>query len=300
MNYAIILAAGKGTRMKVEAPKCAVKLLGKPMVSYLIDNLKNTSIDKPICVVGHKKEVFFDLLKGQDVLFAIQEEQLGTGHAVKCAKEFIKEDGYTIILPGDTPLIDEGIINGLIDEHVESGNSLTIGTIILENPFGYGRMVRNESGNVIAIVEEKDASEALKKIKEINSGLMCVDNKLLFEALDQVKNDNAKGEYYLTDIVKILSKEHKVGTHTFKDAYKLAGINDLYHLYEVETELRRDINKKHMLNGVQIEASDTVTIGPDVTIDSNAIIKQGSIILGHRHIKAYEVVGPYAYLDEEN
>ena len=230
MNYAIILAAGKGTRMKVSVPKCAVTLLGKPMVSYLIDALNKTSIDKCICVVGDKKEVFYALL-GDKVLYAVQEEQLGTGHAVKCAKDLIKDDGYTLILPGDTPLIDEDIINGIINEHISNSNDLTIGTIVLDNPFGYGRIVRDSSNKVINITEEKDADSKTKLIKEINSGLMCVNNKLLFETLDKVKNNNAKKEYYLTDIVSILaSSNHKVGTHIFTEAYKLAGINDLYHL----------------------------------------------------------------------
>ena len=155
MNNAIILAAGKGTRMKTELPKCAFPLLKKPMVTYIIEALEPISIDQIICVVGHKKEVLQDILKDR-VKYAIQEEQLGTGHAVKCALDFIDDNGYTIILPGDTPLIDKEILDQLIEVHESNKNDFTIGTIVLDNPFGFGRIVRNSSNSVLRIVEEKD------------------------------------------------------------------------------------------------------------------------------------------------
>lgn len=291
MNFAIILAAGKGTRMKTELPKCAVPLLGKPMVSYLIDSVYKTTIDRSICVLGHGKEVFYKLL-GDTCEYAIQERQLGTAHAVNCAKDIVGDNiGYSIIIPGDTPLIDETIIQGLIDTHFNNKNQLTVGTIFLDNPHGYGRIVR-ENGKIMRIVEEKDATDEIRAIKEINSGLMCVDNQILFEAISKISNNNAKGEYYLTDIVEIMSKDYEVGSHIFTDAYKLAGINDLYHLYEVETELRKDINKKHMLNGVILENADSITIGPDVEIESDATIRQGSILLGKTIVRRHAIVGP--------
>ena len=291
MNNAIILAAGKGTRMKTELPKCAFPLLKKPMVTYIIEALESISIDQIICVVGHKKEVLQDILKDR-VKYAIQEEQLGTGHAVKCALDFIDDNGYTIILPGDTPLIDKEILDQLIEVHKSNKNDFTIGTIVLDNPFGFGRIVRDSSNSVLKIVEEKDASEEERKIKEINTGLFLVDNKLLKKALLEIRNNNAKGEYYLTDIVEILSKEAKIGTFTIKDTYKLNGINDLYTLSLVEKQFREAILKKHMLNGVNIVNPETVTIGNDVTIEAGTTIYQGSLILGKTSIGRNCVVGP--------
>lgn len=291
MNNAIILAAGKGTRMKTELPKCAFSLLKKPMVTYIIEALESINIDQIICVVGHKKEVLQDILKDR-VKYAIQEEQLGTGHAVKCALDFIDDNGYTIILPGDTPLIDKEILDQLIEVHKSNKNDFTIGTIVLDNPFGFGRIVRDSSNSVLRIVEEKDASEEERKIKEINTGLFLVDNKLLKKALLEIKNNNAKGEYYLTDIVEILSKEAKIGTFTIKDTYKLNGINDLYTLSLVEKQFREAILKKHMLNGVNIVNPETVTIGNDVTIEAGTTIYQGSLILGKTSIGRNCVVGP--------
>ena len=291
MNNAIILAAGKGTRMKTELPKCAFPLLKKPMVTYIIEALESINVDQIICVVGHKKEVLQDILKDR-VKYAIQEEQLGTGHAVKCALDFIDDNGYTIILPGDTPLIDKEILDQLIEVHKSNKNDFTIGTIVLDNPFGFGRIVRDSSNSVLRIVEEKDASEEERKIKEINTGLFLVDNLLLKKALIKIKNNNAKGEYYLTDIVEILSKEAKIGTFTIKDTYKLNGINDLYTLSLVEKQFREAILKKHMLNGVNIVNPETVTIGNDVTIEAGTTIYQGSLILGKTSIGRNCVVGP--------
>lgn len=291
MNNAIILAAGKGTRMKTELPKCAFPLLKKPMVTYIIEALESINIDQIICVVGHKKEVLQDILKDR-VKYAIQEEQLGTGQAVKCALDFIDDNGYTIILPGDTPLIDKEILDQLIEVHKSNKNDFTIGTIVLDNPFGFGRIVRDSSNSVLRIVEEKDASEEERKIKEINTGLFLVDNKLLKKAVLEIKNNNAKGEYYLTDIVEILSKEAKIGTFTIKDTYKLNGINDLYTLSLVEKQFREAILKKHMLNGVNIVNPETVTIGNDVTIEAGTTIYQGSLILGKTSIGRNCVVGP--------
>lgn len=291
MNNAIILAAGKGTRMKTELPKCAFPLLKKPMVTYIIEALESINIDQIICVVGHKKEVLQDILKDR-VKYAIQEEQLGTGHAVKCALDFIDDNGYTIILPGDTPLIDKEILDQLIEVHESNKNDFTIGTIVLDNPFGFGRIVRDYSNSILRIVEEKDASEEERKIKEINTGLFLVNNFLLKKALLEIKNNNAKGEYYLTDIVEILSKEAKIGTFTIKDTYKLNGINDLYTLSLVEKQFREAILKKHMLNGVNIVNPETVTIGNDVTIEAGTTIYQGSLILGKTSIGRNCVVGP--------
>ena len=287
---AIILAAGKGTRMKTDIPKCAYPLLKKPMISYLLDSLDKVSVDEKICVVGYKKEAFEELI-GDRVKICIQEEQLGTGHAVNCCRDLVGE-GNSIILFGDTPLVDEGVISSLLESHINNHNDFTIGTIMLDNPFGYGRIVRDCQGHVSRITEEKDATLEIKEIKEVNTGLFCIDNRLLFEALSQVTNNNAKGEYYLTDIVDILSNKAKIGTFTIRDSYKLRGINDLYSLSIVEDELRKSINRRHMLNGVNIINPSQTTIGPDVTIQPGTVIYPNCYLMGNTMIGNNCIIGP--------
>jgi len=192
-KYAIILAAGKGTRMKTELPKCAYPLLKKPMIAYIVEHLyKSTMIDELITVVGHKKEVIQEILNAT-VNYAVQEEQLGTGHAVLAAKDYIKdEEGYTIILPGDMPLIDVKVIKNAISEHIEFRHDLTVVSTIVDEPFGYGRIIRDEANYLNAIIEENDAKKEQKLIKEINTGIYIIDNKFLVPTLMKIKNNNSK------------------------------------------------------------------------------------------------------------
>ncbi len=293
-KYAIILAAGKGTRMKTCLPKCAYPLLRKPMIAYIVENLKNTGLlDELVVVVGHKKEVIKDILNST-VSYAYQEEQLGTGHAVMMAKETIKdEEGYTIILPGDMPLIDEGVIGKAINAHIEAKNDLTVVSAIYEDPYGYGRIIRNGHNLLDSIVEENDASDEQRKIKEVNSGMYIVRTDLLFEALNKVSNKNARGEYYLTDIVKILKLDGlKMGTYTLKEAYKAMGVNDLYGLSIAESKLRHDINKRMMIAGVAMINPETITIGHNVVIEENVTIHPNTYITGNSVIQSGAQIGP--------
>lgn len=232
-KHAIILAAGKGTRMHTDLPKCAYPFLGKPMVSYIVESSKKAGCDEVVVVVGYKRE---DIIKCLDnsVKFAVQEEQLGTGHAVKCAKNSLSSfDGITLIFPGDMPLIDTTTITELVKEHLDKKNALTVVTTVLEDAAKYGRIYR-ENGHIKKIVEFKDCTPEQLEIKEINSGLFCVDTKLLFEALDKVENHNNQHEYYLTDIVEIIGRDHQVDSYVVKDGFKLTGINDLDTLAEAE------------------------------------------------------------------
>ncbi|MGI6377528.1 NTP transferase domain-containing protein [bacterium] len=290
-TYAIVLAAGKGTRMESVLPKCAVPLFSKPMIEYLIDSLEQSSVDKIIVVVGYKKEVIEKLLK-QRVQYVLQEEQLGTGHAVLCAKEAVGEEGRSIIIPGDTPLIDLEIINNLIKTHEDAQNALTLGTIFLDQPGAYGRIVRSETGRFLRIVEAKDAEPEILKIKEINSGLYCVDNKFLFSFLNQVKNNNASGEYYLTDIVEMIANSAQVGTFTIKEAYRLKGINDKETLLEVEKAMQEKINFDLMHRGIKIIDPTSVKIGPDVKVGKGVTIHPNCKITGRTSIGEGATVGP--------
>lgn len=239
MKNVIILAAGKGTRMKSELPKCACPILGKPMITYLVDSCIEAGIDNIIVVVGYKREIIKEVLKDYpNISYAYQEEQLGTGHACMVIKELLSNiDGSTVIVPGDMPLVGKDNLVNLLKYHEENNLSMTILSSIFENPFSYGRIVRTNN-NVTAIVEEKECNDDQKLIKEINTGLYVVDNKTLFEALELIDNKNSKNEYYLTDIVKVISKSKKVDAVVAAYDYHLTGINDLAALAYVEENLK--------------------------------------------------------------
>jgi bifunctional UDP-N-acetylglucosamine pyrophosphorylase / glucosamine-1-phosphate N-acetyltransferase len=293
-TYAIVLAAGKGTRMKTDLPKCAYPLLKKPMIAYIVENLKMTKlVDEIVVVVGHKKEVIQEILN-DTVSYAIQEEQLGTGHAVKMAQDLLGDkNGDTIILPGDMPLIDNVILEEVIKTHKVYRYDLTVVSTKVDNPKGYGRIVRNGSDFLHAIVEENDATDTQKGIKEINTGIYVIKNKLLFATLDKIQNKNAKGEYYLTDIVSILKKEDNlIGTFDLKTPYKAMGINDLYALSIAEEKLRDDINTRLMISGVAMINPKTITIGDNVVIESNVTIHPNTYITGQSVIKSGAQIGP--------
>lgn len=239
---AIILAAGKGTRMKSEMPKCAYPFCGKPMISYLLESCKKAGIENVVCVLGYKIDEMLKILP-KDVKYAYQSEQLGTGHAAKCAYDVLNdEEGLTLVFPGDMPLIDSQTIKDLVTCHIESQNALTVVTTILDDPKAYGRIYR-ENGNVKKIVEFKDCTEEQKLIKEINVALYCLDNKLLFEALNGISNNNKANEYYFTDIIEIIGKDKKVDSFVVENDYRLTGINDLETLVEMERLYLEDQKK---------------------------------------------------------
>lgn len=291
-KFAVVLAAGKGTRMKTELPKCAFPILKKPMIEYIVENVEKSEINEVITVVGFKKEVFKELL-GNRVDYAIQDEQLGTGHAVLMAKGLLeKRRGTTLILLGDMPLIDYRVINKVLKYHEDRSNDLTVVTTHYDNPKGYGRIMRDENGIITSIVEQNDCSYEQKQIKEVNTGIYCVSNSLLFKAIDKIEKNEKKGEYYLTDIVEIMQEDYVVGTFVLRDAYKVMGVNDLFSISIAEKHLREEINKKHMLNGVSIINPETVTIGHNVIIEENVVINPNTFITGNSLIKTRSIVGP--------
>lgn len=293
---AIILAAGKGTRMLSELPKCAYPFYGKPMIVYIINMCKKIQIDDICVVVGHKKESIENLLQDK-VKYAYQKEQLGTANAVLAAKDFLEKhnEGITLIFPGDMPLIDGDVINNLIREHIENNNDLTILTTQIKNPTGYGRIIRQD-GQIIKIIEEKDADDSVKAIKEINTGLYCITTNLLEKALSKVDNNNNKGEYYLTDIVKILSGDKKVKAYLTEYDFKLTGINDLYTLSLVEKEYQKYINRNWMDKGVHLINPDSIIIEDEVKIDANVTIDAFSIIRGKTTIMKDTYIPPYSLI----
>ncbi|MDE6408041.1 MAG: bifunctional UDP-N-acetylglucosamine diphosphorylase/glucosamine-1-phosphate N-acetyltransferase GlmU [Anaeroplasmataceae bacterium] len=289
MDYAIILAGGLGTRTHMSKAKAMLPILGKPMIEYILDSLFKTSLKRIVCVLG-KQYSDFNLPSCVDI--ALQKEQLGTADAVKTAMPRVNDnDGDVLILPGDAPFISSETLEELVKTHKNNNNLLTIGTIRLDSPFGYGRVVR-EQNRIVRIVEEKDASEEEKQIDEVYSGFVCVNTAILKNSISKIKNQNAQKEYYLTDLVEIVSNIGKVSSFEIKDSFEAKGINDLFSLSLAEQELQKRILQKHMLKGVYIENVNSVTIGPDVTFLGEATVFCGTRVLGHTTIYPEAVLGP--------
>lgn len=285
MFTSVILAAGMGTRMKSKMPKVLHKVCGKPLSKWVIDASKAAGADKVCAVVGHKAETVKEVL-GDVCEFALQAEQKGTGHAVMQAIDVIKNSkGEVVILNGDTPLITAETINKAIEYHKNNGNQATVITAILDDATGYGRIVRDNDGSVLKIVEQKDASEEEKKINEVNSGMYVFDAQSLVYALDKITPNNVQGEYYLTDTLEILlSAGKKIGGYAISDNDEIRGINDRVQLNEAEKIMQKRINEYHMRNGVtmrnpeSVYIEDGVEIGNDTEICQNVTIKSGTKI----------------------
>ena len=285
MFTSVILAAGMGTRMKSKMPKVLHKVCGKPLSKWVIDASEAAGADKVCAVVGHKAETVKEVL-GDVCKFALQAEQKGTGHAVMQAIDVIKNSkGEVVILNGDTPLITAETINKAIEYHKNNGNQATVITAILDDATGYGRIVRDNDGSVLKIVEQKDASKEEKKINEVNSGMYVFDAQSIVYALDKITPNNAQGEYYLTDTLEILlSAGKKIGGYAISDNDEIRGINDRVQLNEAEKIMQKRINEYHMRNGVtmrnpeSVYIEDGVEIGNDTEICQNVTIKSGTKI----------------------
>lgn len=224
---AVILAAGKGTRMKSDLPKVVHTIEGKCLVDYAIDAAIGAGADDICLVVGYKHEVVENSISHKNVKFALQEEQLGTGHAVKCARDFLGDEGQTLILFGDTPLIIAETLNRLAEHHKKNGNTVTVLSAMIDNPTGYGRIIRDAEGRFVKSVEHKDASTEELESHEINSGMYIFDTKELKEALDKLTPNNAQGEYYLPDTLTIIkNKGLKVDAFALDDPEDITGVND--------------------------------------------------------------------------
>ena len=279
-NYAIILAAGKGTRMKSDLPKVLHKVAGISMLEHVFRSVNAINPEKTVTVIGHKAELVEQVLAGQTE-FVRQTEQLGTGHAVMMAEPVLENlTGQTLVIAGDTPLITGESLKNLIDFHINHKNVATILTAEADNPFGYGRIVRNQHGEVLKIVEQKDASDFEQQIKEINTGTYVFDNARLFEALKNINTNNAQGEYYITDAIGIFRENgEKVGAYTLKDFDESLGVNDRVALATAESVMRRRINQQHMVNGVSFVNPDAtyidvdVEIAPEVQVEANVTLK---------------------------
>ncbi|CAM2898799.1 MULTISPECIES: bifunctional UDP-N-acetylglucosamine diphosphorylase/glucosamine-1-phosphate N-acetyltransferase GlmU [Dellaglioa] len=290
-KYAIILAAGKGTRMKSKLYKVLHPIAGRPMVDHVLTEIEANNMDEVVTIVGHGAEKVEETL-GDRSEYALQAEQLGTGHAVLQAEKILKDkEGMTIIANGDTPLLTAKTFGELFEYHKEKGAAATVLTAQAEDPTGYGRIIRNEIGIVEKIVEQKDATIQEANVQEINTGVYCFDNKTLFAALHEVTNDNAQGEYYLTDVMEILKKQGKiVAAYRMKDFSESMGVNDRVALSAATKVMQRRINEMHMRNGVTLVDPDNTYIECDVKIGSDTVIEPGV------YLKGKTVIGEDCYI----
>jgi len=234
---AIVLAAGKGKRMKSNIPKVLHRIHGRPMITILLDTLVRMKFDRIVVVIGHKGEMVQEALATYPVAFVWQREQLGTGHAVMMAKEELADfEGTTLVVAGDVPLLSEGSIKLLFDMHISTNSAATCLSAVFDDPTGYGRIVRDgKSDRLKQIIEHKDATEAIRKIREVNSGTFCFDNRLLLQSLDQIGTDNAQGEYYLTDVIKALyDKGLPVSVAVARNPEEVKGVNSVDQLEHLE------------------------------------------------------------------
>lgn len=287
---AVILAAGQGTRMKSKVPKVLHKVLDKPMVDYVIDESIKAGAEDICVIVGHQSAMVKAMI-GDRVKFGLQAEQLGTGHAVMQAGDFLK-GGSIAVLCGDTPLITADTLKKLNDLHNAEGNAVTVVSMVLDDAASYGRIIR-KNGVFDKIVEFKDANEEERACKEVNTGVYIFDSAQLLKAFDSLSNNNAQGEYYLTDTLEIIKNNGgRVGIMVAEDENEFLGVNSKLQLGEATSIMKKRINAFHMLNGVTLQDPDNTYIGPNVKIGADTLILPGCYIEGDTEIGEDCIIGP--------
>jgi len=296
---AIILAAGKGTRMKSKLVKVLHQVCGKAMVDHVLTQVETVGMDHIVTIVGHgAKDV--EAALGDRTKYAEQTEQLGTGHAVLQAESLLKnETGMTLIISGDTPLFRAETLEELFEYHQAKKAAGTILTSNAPDPQGYGRVVRNHLGIVEKIVEQKDATKEEQEIHEINTGVYCFDNQALFAALHQVTNDNAQGEYYLTDVIEIMKEQGDiVAAYQMSDFDESMGVNTRAALAQATKVMQKRINEHHMENGVSIINPEDTYIDAGIKIGADTIIEPGVLIKGQTTIGEDCFIGAHSEIHD--
>ncbi len=303
-NCAVILAAGEGKRMKRNRPKCLSPVLFKPMLQWVVDSARAAGIANICAVTGFQSGQVNAYLAEHDpdVSTVLQKERKGTGHAVMAAADFFRSrasGGNVLVLNGDAPFLDPESIRKAYQQHTECGSSVTVISAFLEDPTGYGRILRSRGGGDLrAIVEQKDASEAEKAIQEVNSGAYWFRTDDLLETLPQIRSDNKQGEYYLTDAVGILlSHGKKAGAFAAEGPDAVKGANDCLQLHELNVIARETVLARHMRAGVDIPCTDGVVIGPDVVIGRDCTVLPGTLLYGCTVIDGGCTLGPGTVLD---
>lgn len=282
---ALILAAGEGKRMKSDIPKVLHKVCGKEMVNHVIDVMRQSDIDNINVVIGKCAEEVKKCTESQNITYSLQKSQLGTGDAVKCAADFLSgKKGTVAVFTGDAPLISKETVQKFIKYHEDNGFGATILTSVVSEPYGYGRILRKNNGDVLKIIEHKDCNDEELRINEINSGMYCFDIENLLASLNEIKNDNVQKEYYLTDVIEIMkNKGLRIGAIPVQYE-EIMGVNSRVQLAQAEKVMRQRVNKIHMENGVTIIDPDSTYIGTDVKIGRDVIIYPGNVLEGTTHI----------------
>ncbi|MGX7106204.1 bifunctional UDP-N-acetylglucosamine diphosphorylase/glucosamine-1-phosphate N-acetyltransferase GlmU [Hutsoniella sourekii] len=291
-RMAVVLAAGKGTRMKSDLHKVLHQVAGQPMIDHVIRALEACQMDQIVTIIGHDGDQVSQAI-GERSEFVWQEEQLGTGHAVLQAKSVLEgKKGATLVIAGDTPLISPETLEAVFNYHQSQDAKATILTALATNPTGYGRVVRSEDGLVSHIVEQKDANPEELMVKEINTGTYVFDNELLFEMLEKVTNDNAQGEYYLPDVIGLLKEAGEtVSAFMMENMDEAIGINDRVALAEANRLMRERITRQHMMTGVTFINPSSVEIGIDVHIGPDTVIGPGVQLVGQTSIGSHSYIG---------
>lgn len=290
---AVVLAAGKGVRMCSDLPKVVHCAAGKPMILHVIDAVRMAGIEEVCAVIGHGREKVMEVLAGQEVKYAVQEQQLGTGHALIQAEQQVNPQDTILVLSGDTPLLQGETLRQLLNYHKNQQAIATVLSATIDDSFGYGRIVRRPDGSLENIVEERDASEEQKLIKEINTGIYCFQGEEVFRCLSGLNTSNAQGEYYLTQVLEILLEQNKkVSILQTDQAEDIQGVNDRVQLAEAEAVLRKRKNRQLMLNGVTITDPASTFIDCEVTVGKETIILPFTILEGRTGIGTGCTIGP--------
>lgn len=309
--WAVVLAAGEGSRMKSDIPKPLTSICGKPMVLWILDALAELRLDKVVIVVGHKANEVTTAISQQNkhdlkLDFVEQIQQRGTGDAVAVSLTALpdlleQEEGDILVLPSDTPLIRASTLKELIKHHRETQNGATILATFSSNPTGYGRIIRGKNSNVLRIVEELDASQEEKNITEICTSIYCFKHSLLAPALRRLSPSNFKREYYLTDTIEVLSSAgYKVDTFICTDPLEVIGVNDKAQLSVAEKELRLRINMAFMQRGVRIIDPENTYISSAASVASSSVIYPGCYIEGESQIGPNSEIGPSCYIKDSS
>ncbi len=301
MFKSIILAAGKGTRMKSDMPKVLHAIFEKPLLGYVIDAVNNTGmINENFVIVGHKAEQVEEYIEKnyKNSVCVTQSPQLGTGHAVSMILPYLKNfDGEVVILCGDTPLITSETLKEFLQFHKDKSSDITVMSAVFENPANYGRIIRNQDGSVNFIIEEKDADESQKAVNEINAGIYCINWGKVKKAFSELKNNNAQGEYYLTDIIKWGNENNlSVNAYILSNNEEIYGINSKINLAEAGRMLNKRTINKLLADGITIVDPATTWISPETEIGSDTIIYPSCYINGKNKIGKHCKIGPFAHI----
>lgn len=295
----VILAAGKGTRMRSNRAKVLHEVFFAPMIHHVLTATLPLQARRTLLIIGHQAEAVREVLADQDVEFVVQQEQLGTGHAVLTAETALPEkDGTVMILCGDTPLIRSETLINMVQEHRRQSAMVTFMTTTLGDPSNYGRVLCDEDGRVQRIVEQKDATAEQLRIREINAGIYCVDKEFLFSALKRVGSNNSQGEVYLTDIIALaVEAGHQVNRFLAASPVEVLGVNSRVELAEAESVLQQRRNRELMLQGVSMENPETIRIAPDAEVGSDCLIETAVRITGGSRIGSFCRIGQGAILE---